>query len=149
MKKYLTILIIVTMGACGLTKQSQSKLTEKQILERNYQEVIGELKCDTITPPDKFAMYPNGLQGIFNHIAKHTRYPQKARLNEIEGTVILRFVVEKDGSVKEIEVVQSVDKELDAEAIRVLKKLETWVPGYKNGEPVRVEYRQPFRFRLK
>ena len=100
------------------------KLTPKQITERNYQEVIGDLtnSTDTISP-DKYAMYPDGIKGVLNHISKNLTYPRNAASKGIQGKVILRFVVEKDGTIGKIKVIQSVDPELDAEAIRVVKKI--------------------------
>jgi len=128
---------------------SQSKLTPKQITKRNYQEVIGDKYNSTDEDVlDKHAMYPGGRKGIQEHISKSLKYPQKAYNNNIQGRVIVRFVVEKNGEIHEIEVVRSVDPDLDAEAIRVIKKLKDWVPGYKDGEPARVEYLYPFNFRL-
>ena len=128
---------------------SQSKLNSRQITKRNYQEVIGDYinSTDTIVP-DKYAMYPDGMQGVINHVSKNLNYPRNALSKRIQGSVILKFVVEKDGSIKEIEILQSADQELNTEAIRVLKKLKTWVPGYKDEKPVRVSYTFPFNFRL-
>lgn len=98
--------------------------------------------------PDRYAMYPDGSKGIQKHIMKNLTYPSNAYNNGIKGRVVLRFVVEKNGQIEEIEVIQSVDPELDAEAIRVIKKLKAWVPGYKDGKPVRVEYKYPFNFQF-
>jgi TonB family protein len=140
---FLTIgLLIITLCVFG-----QSKLTPKQIVKRNYQEVIGRQDAftDTIVP-EKFPMYPDGVQGIFDDLSKNMSYPQGAWSSGIEGTVILRFVVEEDGTIKEIEILKGVDPELDAEAIRVMKKLRTWVPGYFNGRPVRSSYILPIIF---
>jgi len=136
-------LLIITISGF-----SQSKLTPKQISKRNYQEVIGDLtnSVDTIIP-DKYAMYPDGIKGIHNHILRNLTYPPNALNRGVQGKVILRFIVEKDGRIKEIEVIQSIDPELDSEAIRVLKKLKIWEPGYKDGKPVKVEYRFPFNFK--
>ncbi|OFX18483.1 MAG: hypothetical protein A2041_13550 [Bacteroidetes bacterium GWA2_31_9b] len=131
---------------------AQSKLTPKQIEKRNYQEVIGHRSNpksanDTIIP-DTYAMYPNGVKGLHEHVANYLKYPPKALENGIQGRVILKFIIEKDGSLTNIEVFQSVDPILDAEAIRVLKTLKQWVPGYVKGSPIRIEYDFPFNFKL-
>jgi TonB family protein len=140
----ITIGLILISATQGL---SQSKLTQKQIEKRNYQEVIGDKSNSADSDIlDKYAMYPDGMKGIQKHILKNLTYPTNAYNKGIKGRVILRFVVEKNGKIKEIEVLKSVDPELDAEAIRVIKKLKVWVPGYKDGKPVRVEYKFPFNF---
>ena len=137
----LSLLIFTTVFLFG-----QSKLTPKQISKRNYQEVIGYRNLIDTIIPDKYAMYPNGVNGINSHIVKHITYPKDARNRGVQGQVILEFVVNKNGTIGDIQVVQSIDSKLDAEAIRVLKKLDIWVPGYKNGKPIVVRYRCPFTF---
>jgi len=127
---------------------SQSKLTTKQIRNRNYQEVIGPKSQSTDTViPDQYPMYPNGMKGMLKHISKHLIYPPNAYKKGIQGIVILKFLIEKDGRIKEIEVVKSVNPDLDAEAIRVLKKLKIRIPGYKDGKPINFEYKFPFNFK--
>lgn len=142
-----SIVLVVTSTTIGY---SQSKLTQKQIKNRNYQEVIGGKydSADTLANPDTYAMYPEGMKGIRKHISERLIYPRNAYKNNIQGSVVVRFVVEKNGEIGEIEVVRSVDPELDAEAIRVIKKLKVWVPAYKDGKPVRVEYLFPFNFQF-
>ena len=144
--------LIITLGLALISTTvgfSQSKLTQKQITKRNYQEVIGGKSSSAEEDmPDRYAMYPDGSNGIQKHIMKNLTYPSNAYNNGIKGRVVLRFVVEKNGQIEEIEVIQSVDPELDAEAIRVIKKLKAWVPGYKDGKPVRVEYKYPFNFQF-
>lgn len=137
-------LLIIT-----ITGFSQSKLTPKQISNRNYKEVIRHRpsSTDTITP-DKYPMYPDGIKGINDHISRTMTYPLDALIRGVQGIVILSFIVEKDGTIKEIEVLQSIDPELDSEAIRVLKNLKIWEPGYKDGKPVKVKYQLAFNFNI-
>jgi len=91
---------------------SQSKLTTKQIRNRNYQEVIGPKSQSTDTViPDQYPMYPNGMKGMLKHISKHLIYPPNAYKKGIQGIVILKFLIEKDGRIKEIEVVKNVNPE--------------------------------------
>ena len=144
---------IITVGLLMSTMIGliQCKLTEKQISKRNYQEVI--LIEDLVNLPDlldtdKLPMYPNGIQGVHNHISKHLIYPPNALSKGIQGTVILMFFVEKDGTIKKIEILQGVDPELNAAAVRAIKRLKTWIPGYQNGKPVLVPYVFPVNFRL-
>jgi protein TonB len=93
--------------------------------------------------------FKGGEEELFKYLGKELKYPKVARRNEVEGTVKVNFVVNKDGSVSDIKIVQSVSKELDDEAIRVIKKMPKWTPGKQDGEAVRVSYNLPFKYRLR
>ena len=143
----ITIGLILISATQGL---SQSKLTQKQIEKRNYQEVIGDKSNSADSDIlDKHAMYPDGMKGIQKHILKNLTYPTNAYKKGIKGRVILRFVVEKNGKIKEIEVLKSVDPELDAEAIRAVRALPTMIPATYDGKPVRIQYTIPINANLK
>jgi protein TonB len=73
-------------------------------------------------------------------VAKNIQYPAYAKENGIMGKVFIGFVVEKDGSVSNVEVLRSVDHSLDMEAVRVVKSSPQWAPGYQRGEPRRVRF---------
>lgn len=143
--------IVVFIGLLfTLSSYGQSKLTQKQIEKRNYQEVNVNFMIyrDTIKP-DKYPMYPDGFNGMMADILFNLKYPQNSYRNGIQGKVLVKFIVEKNGYIQKIEVLQSAEPELDAAAVRVLEKLKTWVPGYKDGKPVRVAYLFPFSFGLR
>ena len=71
-----------------------------------------------------------------------------AQENGVQGRVIIAFVVERDGSITDVNVVRSVDPSLDKEAARVVRNMPKWIPGKQNGAPVRVKYNVPVTFRL-
>ncbi len=81
-------------------------------------------------------------------VAKHTHYPEIAAANGVKGRVIVRFVVEPDGSVDQVEVLRPIDPALDAEAVRVVSSSPRWTPGKQRGKPVRVAYTIPIVFVL-
>jgi len=85
----------------------------------------------------------NGDFGVF--LAKTVIYPEHARRNNIQGKVILTFVVEKDGRLSNVRVLHSPDQDLSNEALRVIK-LSSWTAGTQNGRPVRVQYTLPIGF---
>lgn len=93
-------------------------------------------------------MYPGGEQGINQFIKRELTYPEEALKDSIEGRVIVRYVVENDGSVGEIEVIQSVHPLLDEEAKRVVKAMQKWKPAIQRGKPVKSAYLQAFNFHL-
>lgn len=92
--------------------------------------------------------FPGGDAALFKYLSDNIKYPVIAQENGIQGRVICQFVVNRDGSIVDIEVVRSVDKSLDAEAIRVISKMPKWSPGKQRGKSVRVKYTLPVNFRL-
>ncbi len=94
------------------------------------------------------AEFPGGLQALNKWIGNNLHYPEAAQQNEIQGRVIVQFVVEKDGSVGNVTILKGVDKDLDREAIRVVKKMPKWQPGKNNGVAVRSYFRLPVVFKM-
>ena len=95
------------------------------------------------------AVPPTGdIPSLLKWIASHIEYPQSALDNGIQGKVVLRFVVEKDGSIGDILVARKVDPALDKEAVRVLKSMPKWTPGKQRGKPVRSYFTLPISFTI-
>ncbi len=93
--------------------------------------------------------FPGGENALFRFLGENIIYPAIAMANNIQGRVICQFIVEKDGSISNIEIVRSGgDKSLDTEALRVLKTMPKWEPGVQNGKRVRVRYTIPVIFKL-
>ena len=82
------------------------------------------------------------------YLSKNIQYPPIAEENGIQGRVVATFVVERDGSITDVQVMRGVDPSLDREAIRVLKGMPRWIPGKQNGSAVRVKYTVPVTFKL-
>ena len=93
--------------------------------------------------------FPGGEAAIMAFIKKNLKYPASASENGIQGRVTLSFVVEKDGSISNIEILRSPAEELSQEAIRIVKSMPKWKPGVLKGEKVRVKYVLPVTFRLR
>lgn len=92
--------------------------------------------------------FPGGMEALLKYLAKNINYPESAVDNGIQGKVMVRFVVERDGSVSAVETYKSVDPALDKEAVRVVKTLPKWKPGRQQGKAVRTRYIVPVVFRL-
>ena len=92
--------------------------------------------------------FPGGTAALLEYLRKNIKYPAICRENNIQGRVIVTFVVNKDGSIVDIEVAKSVNPSLDKEAIRVISQMPKWKPGSQRGKPVRVKYSVPVNFRL-
>lgn len=92
--------------------------------------------------------FPGGEKQFENYLVKNIHYPDSSLKHHVHGKVYLDFVVEKDGSIGNIRVFKSVSKDIDAEAIRVLKNSPKWTPGTHQGKPDSVYYRIPINFQL-
>jgi len=92
--------------------------------------------------------FPGGLKAMMRFLGENIEYPETAKSVNIQGTVHLGFVVEKDGSVSNITVLRSVGGGCDEEAVRVLKLMPRWTPGLQRTKPVRVSFALPIRFGL-
>lgn len=99
--------------------------------------------------PEVLPSYHADIDALYRHIAFELHYPEAAEADSIQGRVIVRFVVEKDGRLTNFEVVHTPDERLSAEAIRVLRLTEPWIPAQKQGRPVRSRFCMPIMFRLK
>ena len=97
---------------------------------------------------EKQPEFPGGQDAMLEFLRNNIKYPQSCIDNKIQGRVIVTFVVEKDGSLVEAEVVKSVNAELDAEALRVVNSMPAWSPGEQKGKKVRVKYTIPVNFKL-
>ena len=92
--------------------------------------------------------YIGGEEAMYKYIAENLRYPEQAKADGIAGRVQVSFVIEKDGSVTDVEVVRGIGHGCDEEAVRVVKSMPRWTPGTLFGKPVRVHYNMPFAFKL-
>lgn len=98
---------------------------------------------------DKIPVLPGNEEALFTYIGRNLRYPDSAKLKGIQGKVVVRFYVTNEGNVTGHEVISSVNPELDAEAMRVIKTLTRFEPGYRDGKAVTVFYEVPISFVLK
>lgn len=94
------------------------------------------------------AEFPGGMAALMKWLNNNIRYPEAAQQNDVQGRVIVKFVVEKDGSVSQVQILKGVDKDLDKEALRVVNKMPKWQAGKNNGVAVRSYFTLPVNFRL-
>ena len=92
--------------------------------------------------------FPGGQGVMMKYLAANIKYPASAVKAKKQGRVIVSFVIQKDGSVTNARIVRSVDPELDAEALRIVKAMPNWTPGTQDGKPVNVNYTIPVVFSL-
>lgn len=100
------------------------------------------------TKSDVEPSFPGGIKELQKFIISNINYPEESRKNNIEGAVLVTFVVKSNGKIEDIKIKNSVNPELDNEAVRVVKLMPDWIPGEVNGERVDVMASLPFKFRL-
>lgn len=97
---------------------------------------------------DEQPEFPGGQTALLEFIRKTLSYPLEAKVKNIQGRVICMFVVERDGSLSDIQVVRGVDPSLDKEAIRIIEAMPNWEPAKVEKQPVRSRYTLPMAFTL-
>ncbi len=100
------------------------------------------------TSIEQMPLFPGGEQELLNYIGRNVRYPVIDMENNVQGKVVLRFVVTKTGIVDKVEILRSLSHSSDNEAIRVVKSLPRFIPGKQNGRTVSVWYTLPVTFKL-
>jgi protein TonB len=103
---------------------------------------------EILTNAEEMPEFKGGSQKLIEYISKNVRYPANARDMEMEGNVQVSFVVDKDGSIKDAEIVKGVYSEINDEAIRVVESMPKWKPGKNKGKKVAVQLILPIRFEL-
>ena len=121
------------------------------VLKKDNEPVIGIPNHDgpILESAEQMPQYPGGTYQLTQDISQTIRYPEKAIRANANGKVVVRFVVTRTGDVGDVTIVQSVNEELDREAMRVVRSLpHKFTPGMVNGEPVNVWYTLPIIFKL-
>ena len=108
--------------------------------------VVEETKIFTVV--EQMPMFPGGNGALMGYLRDNIHYPTVAAEHGVQGRVVVGFVVERDGSITDVNILRGVDPSLDREAMRVVKSMPKWTPGKQNGSAVRVKYQVPVSFRL-
>ncbi len=93
-------------------------------------------------------VFPGGTDSLRAYISNSMVYPEQARKEGVEGRVLVQFIIEKDGSVSSPVILKEVHPSLDAEALRIVSGMPKWSPARQRGEPVRVKFTVPIKFKL-
>lgn len=149
----------VENGVIGGDSFAHASETEKTTPAVKSTSKAGEITAERSAPKkvftgkvydlvDEMPSFPGGLEELYKWIDNNVQYPAVARENGIEGRVILKFIVEKDGSLSDSTVIHSVHPMVDREALRLVGQMPKWNPGKRAGIPVRVRYCLPIKFKL-
>ena len=123
-----------------------TEMEEYVPVAQEEEEVVEELQ--TFLVVEEMPSYPGGEQEMYRFISQNIEYPRMAKESGISGRVFVTFVVEKDGSVTDVQVLRGIGGGCDEEAIRVIKSMPKWKAGKQRGKAVRVQYRMPIKFTL-
>jgi TonB family protein len=137
--------VIDTIGYYSLNKPSK--------INPEYQAITMKLNSGKVMFTDKIYFvadqmpeFKGGMKALLEYLTKNIHYPQAEK--RTAGTVYVKFIIEKDGSVKHASILRSLSEEFDKEAIRVVKEMPFWQPGTKKGNAVRVQFNLPVKFSL-
>ena len=135
------------------TSSGSNNVKEKSIVKESQNqpqipELQKEMDEEVFDMVDVMPSFPGGNSALMEYLNGTIRYPAVAQENGVQGRVIVSFVVERDGSITNVQIARSVDPSLDKEAMRVVRMMPKWNPGKKNGTVVRVRYNFPVAFRL-
>lgn len=124
------------------------KVTQRVETEPVKAEPKPEVENKVFDVVEQMPSFPGGPSALMQYLSSNIKYPVVAQENGVQGRVVVSFVVERDGSITDVQVARSVDPSLDHEAQRVVRNMPRWIPGKQNGQAVRVKYNVPVAFRL-
>ncbi|MCQ2300630.1 MAG: energy transducer TonB [Bacteroidales bacterium] len=139
MKKLFIALMLIGVAAAACA-QSDAKATTKANDATAEEEVFLIVEQE--------AEFPGGLDALSKYLSANLTYPQEARDANVEGKVIVQFVIEKNGKVSNIKVLRDIGSGCGEEAVRVIKGMPRWKPGQQRGKPVRCQFTLPVNFQL-
>ena len=156
------ILIVVINEFPSFTKDVATEEDKSAPLEETVEEpeliieepIVPSEKAVTTTKkpmltPEQSAEFPGGQAALMKYVYENFNYFQRDIDNGNQGTIYVKFVINKDGSVSDVKVLKGINKRLDQEAIRVVESLPKWKPGTNEGRPVRMYFNLPIRLKIK
>ena len=135
---FICILVVLFMGIVEPVSAQKQKTKNTEIKHED----------ESFTPEKVLPEFPGGIDSLMKFISENIVYPEIAREHGLKGRVLVKFVVKPDGTVSDIEVIESVHFILDEEAIRVVKLMPKWKPGKLYGKTVPVTFQLPIMFTL-
>ena len=148
----LLALFLLTI-ACSTDEEpvAQIQHVEEKEAQTPKQAVIESQEDTTVyTFAEQMPQFKGGEAEMMEFLGENVKYPEEAQKAGVEGIVVANFVVEKDGTLSDIQIIKDLGMGTDEEVIRVIEKMSRqWVPGKQAGEPVRFRYTLPVRFTIK
>ena len=132
----------------AVNNETQVETRKEYVLSKEELAAIKRAEEQVFTVVEKMPEYPGGQKALLKYLASSVKYPESAMRNGIEGRVSCSFIVRKNGSITDAEVIRGVDPALNAEALRIINAMPEWSPGEQRGKAVNVKYTVPVTFRL-
>ncbi|MBR3455561.1 MAG: energy transducer TonB [Bacteroidaceae bacterium] len=144
------IMLTCILASCKEKQKEQKEQVNTETTQTQEPKAVEDEKEDNevYQVVDQMPEFPGGMEALEAFIKENIHYPDSAKNNNMQGRVIVSFVVNKDGSIADPVVIRSADHIFDDEAITVIRSMPKWIPGKMNGETVRVQFTVPVTFRL-
>ena len=163
--KYLYVLPLAALAVSAFARPEVSAVADElssakvndlvASMKTNQTETASVAVKDTLTPDEsvfevveQMPEFPGGYKALMKYIGQNMRYPEEAKKAGTQGRVVVQFLVNKNGAISDVSVLHSVDRLLDAEAVRLVRSMPKWKPGMQKGKAVTVKYTIPMMFRL-
>lgn len=130
------VLLVIVFAPVGTNAQNK-KVKKAQ----THKDTTADDKVYKVC--EQMPTYEGGDAALMKYIGENLKYPEEAKERGLQGRVVVGFIIEKDGSLTDVKVLRSVDRALDAEALRVVKGMPKWISGRQNGQRVRIRYLLP------
>ena len=140
MKAIKTIAILVFIAVNSSSAFSQAEIAYNSAETKN----IKKTESTEMLAPS----FNGGNEALAEFMSANLKYPELAKRQGVEGTVILAYTVTKNGEIKDIKIAKSVNKELDKEAVRLAKSMPQWTPAMQDGKAKDIKYQLPVKFEL-
>ena len=127
-------------------QENQQAIVSGSLTKKEYQGESSDDSQKIYATAEVMPSFPGGTIELFTFLSQNIKYPAECEKKGIGGRVSVSFVINKDGSVSDVEIVKSVHELIDQEAVRVVSSMPKWIPGKQKGEPVRVKYEIPVTF---
>ncbi len=121
---------------------------QEDIVAIDNSDEIEEVEDEIFVFVEEAPSFPGGEEALYKYLAENIKYPELARTNNVTGTVVINFVVEKDGSITKVTTRRDIGGGCGSEAMRVVKNMPKWKPGKQSGKAVRTEFMLPVEFQL-
>ena len=145
--KNLTFILMLAIACVACTKQTKTENNATE--ETSTVEVTTSNTEEVYSTADEMPEFPGGMGELMTYLGSNIQYPSKAKENHWEGSAVCQFVIEKDGSISNAEIIQSSGFQLlDIEAMRVILNMPNWTSGKQNGDSGRVKFALPITFKL-
>ena len=148
----ITMMLVISCSPNAVEQEEENKVPppEQSETQEKPAEATPEVQEETpiFTVVEVMPEYPGGQDAMYAYLGENIKYPDSAKMNNINGRVFVTFVIEKDGGVTNVELLRGIGGGCDKEAMRVVSEMPNWKPGKQRGQAVRVQYNLPIKFTL-